>query len=120
LDPKDSPVREVKGILVVGEGMNGFMHTLHGGIVATILDEIMGIWVNVNMMRRAFPLTWWMTAYLNTTFVKPVATPNTLLTVARLVKLDGRKLLLEGTIEDGEGVVLAKGEGLFVGLKPRM
>ena len=36
LDPKDSPVREVKGILVVGEGVNGFMHTLHGGIVATI------------------------------------------------------------------------------------
>jgi uncharacterized protein (TIGR00369 family) len=117
-DAKDV-VREISAIVVAGEGLNGFPDTLHGGILATLLDEIMGTWVNLNWARGVLTRTAWMTASLNTTFLKPVKTPITLLAVARLVKLDGRKLFLEARLEDGKDQVLAKADALFVGTRPR-
>lgn len=115
-----SPVNEVKGILQIGSGLSGFPNTCHGGIVATILDEIMGELINVNLKHRAILRTSYMTAYINTTYLKPVSTPSTILARARVSKIDGRKLLSTSTIEDGHGTVLAKAEALFVGLNRKL
>lgn len=41
-------------------------------------------------------------------------TPNVVLTRASVVKVDGRKLLLEGSLEDGNGGVFSTAEGLFI------
>jgi uncharacterized protein (TIGR00369 family) len=112
-------IEEISALIVVGEGMNGFPGTLHGGMVATLLDEIMGIWVNVNW-RRGLTRAAWMTALLKTTFLRPVITPLTVLAVTKLVKLEGRKLNLEARLEDEKGEVLARAEGLFIGTKPRL
>ena len=116
----DTPISEVKGILKLAGGLNGFPDVCHGGIVATILDEIMGEVINVNLRNRTVLRTSYMTAYINTTYLKPVETPGTVLARAWINKIEGKKLYESATIEDGEGTVLAKAEALFIGLNQKL
>ena len=55
-----------------------------------------------------------MTAFLNVQYKKPVRTPGIILARGKVVKREGRKLWGKGTIEDGEGGVLATSEALFI------
>lgn len=111
-------IDEVRTIVSLGSGMNGHSHILHGGIVATLLDEVMGILLtsnkdpaNASIQGETF------TAYLHVNYLKPVDTPQTVLVTARFRELKGRKHFIESTIEDGDGAVLAKGEALWVGIR---
>lgn len=115
-----APIEEIKCIITLGGGVCGFPGVAHGGMVAIILDEILGTLIDVNTRHRAIERTPWMTAYLNTMFVNPVKVPGTVLAVARIVRLEGRKLYLDAMIEDGEGEVLAKADGMFVALRRRL
>ncbi|KAL8349312.1 hypothetical protein RB601_001909 [Gaeumannomyces tritici] len=111
--PEDA-VEELTLLIRLGSGLNGFPGTAHGGIVATLLDEATGSILVLNMLRGVWPMIPAMTAYLNTTFIKPVPTSATVLARARINKIDGRKVFLSAVIEDGEGNELAKGDALYV------
>jgi len=120
-------IDEVKGLLTLGAGLDGWPGVCHGGIVAAILDEITGLVIPLNHGRdelagrpRSLPYAGYMTAYLNTTYQRPVPTGATVLATARIVKVDGRKLLVEGRIWDAESNVLASAEALFIGLKEKL
>jgi acyl-coenzyme A thioesterase PaaI-like protein len=113
-------IKEILGLLQVGDGLSGWPGVLHGGIVATIMDEVIGEIINVNKKHQAIRRASYMTAYLNITYVRPVAIPGTILVRAILEKVDGRKLNVSATVEDGQGTVLTKAEGLFVGLKQNL
>ena len=106
----DSKFCEIVALLSLGSGVNGHLDTCHGGFVSVILDEVIG--TAAEYERPAEKST--MTAYLKVDFKKPVPTPSIILCRAWLEKVEGRKLWGRGTIEDGEGVVLATGEALFV------
>ncbi|KAI3318754.1 thioesterase superfamily protein [Xylariaceae sp. AK1471] len=110
-------VDEVKAFLTLGSGLNGHPNVCHGGLVTTILDEAIGLLLPINMERQAIPVGSYMTAYLNTSFVKPVPTPTTILARACFTKVEGRKYFTQGTIEDKDGVVLARADALYVQLK---
>ncbi|KAI1323667.1 thioesterase superfamily protein [Xylariaceae sp. FL0255] len=110
-------VDEIKCFLTLGSGLNGHPGVCHGGLVTTILDEVTGLFIPANMKRKLIPRGKIMTAYLNTTFIKPVPTNSTVMARGRLVKVEGRKYLTEGTVEDENGNVLARAEALFVMLK---
>jgi acyl-coenzyme A thioesterase PaaI-like protein len=114
---QDAPIMELKAIFTLGSDVNGFPNVCHGGIVATLLDEVMGELINVNLKHRTIKRTSYMTGYLNTSYKGKVTTPGTYLVVARMGKVDGRKLFISGTVEDGKGSVLTKGEALFIGLR---
>jgi uncharacterized protein (TIGR00369 family) len=93
--------------------LNGYPRVCHGGIVATILDEVLSILVSV--CRRAQGQHGDnVTAYLNVTYVKPVPTPGVLLVKGKIHKIERRKNFANGEIVNEQGVVLAKAEGLFV------
>ncbi|KAK0629541.1 HotDog domain-containing protein [Bombardia bombarda] len=113
-------VREVKAFLSLGPMVNGWAGICHGGIAMTILDEVMGQLPAVNKLRGNLPDIPLMTAYLNTTFVRPVRTPTTIMVTARLLKVEGRKQFADAVIEDEKGEVLAKAEALFVMLKAKL
>lgn len=113
-------VEVLRGIVTLGSGLSGHVDICHGGITTTILDEMMGLLVVANLRRQAIPGPAYMTAYLNTTFLRPVAANRTYVVVARIAKLEGRKLFITDTLEDGDGMLLAKGEGMFVRLKEKM
>ncbi|KAL9122430.1 MAG: hypothetical protein Q9187_001011 [Circinaria calcarea] len=110
-----SHVHEVCMLVSLGYRVNGYPHLCHGGIIATILDEVMGnlLTVNKNMEHAAVRGTS-VTAYLNVTYLKPVVTPLTILLTARFREITGRKYYVDASIEDGNKAVLAKAEALFI------
>lgn len=110
----EEAVEELTLLFRLGSGLNGYPGTVHGGIVATLLDEATGAILVLNMLRGVWPMIPAMTAYLNTTFVKPVPTSAVVLGRARVDKIDGRKVYLSAVIEDGEGNELARGEALYI------
>jgi len=87
-----------------------------------MLDEVMGIVLNVNQLYensktgRSDNINH-MTAYLNTGYVAPVRTPGVILATAKVAKQEGRKLWVNGTLEDKERNVLSKSESLYI--KPK-
>ncbi|KAK3325914.1 HotDog domain-containing protein [Apodospora peruviana] len=121
--PQEGPqalVTEVKAFLSLGNLVNGWAGICHGGIVMTILDEVMGQIPAVNKLRGVMENIPLMTAFLNTTFLKPVKTPTTVLVTGKLVRREGRKYYIDGLIEDENGTALARAEALFVMLKARL
>ncbi len=79
---------------------------VHGGWVATILDQVLGV-VPAMIGRPG------LTAYLNVTYRRP--TPLGDLSAAAWVAERGEwKTLVKGEVYDAEGQVTAEAEGLFV------
>ncbi|KAF2097860.1 hypothetical protein NA57DRAFT_57038 [Rhizodiscina lignyota] len=113
------PIQEVTLLLNLGSGVNGYADICHGGFVSTILDEIMGILITVNLQLKeriigeakqisAF------TAYLNVTFKRPVPTPGPIMGRCWFERVEGRKTWIVSTVEDGAGGVFARAEGMFL------
>jgi len=107
-------------------GLNGYPNICHGGIIATLLDEALGLAYGIFAQReheiaeaRGEKLSRApsMTAELVTTYVRPLRTPQTVRIVIKGLRREGRKTFMEADVLDGEGVLLAKGTGLFVQLK---
>jgi uncharacterized protein (TIGR00369 family) len=91
------------------EGPHGF---LHGGIIATLLDESMSKAV------RAGGLTA-MTRHMEIDYRRPVPSGAPIRMESRVVRSEGRKHWAEAHIVDSDGITLAQGKGLFVEVKPR-
>jgi uncharacterized protein (TIGR00369 family) len=91
------------------EGPHGF---LHGGIIATLLDESMSKAV------RARGLTA-MTRHMEIDYRRPVPSGASIRMEGKIVRSDGRKHWAEARILDSEGTALAQGKGLFVEVNAR-
>lgn len=88
---------------------------LHGGIVATLMDDVMGTVLTVNKDLGGLPLTQsTVTANLSVKYLRGVQTPGTVAVVARCGRREGRKFWLEAEVRDGDSVVLARGEALWI------
>ena len=90
------------------EGPSGI---LHGGIVATLLDEAMSKAVRA----KGFTA---MTRHIEVEYLRPVPSATPIRIEARAIQSDGRKHHTEGRILDAAGVVLARGKALFVEVSP--
>jgi acyl-coenzyme A thioesterase PaaI-like protein len=116
--PGTNWISEVRTFMTLGTGMNGGVLLLHGGIIATLMDDVIGTLLTVNKDSNAIPLTHkTVTASMNTSYVRPVPTPGTILVVARCREVKGRKFYMEADVRDGDGVVLAKADSLWIGPK---
>ena len=89
---------------------------LHGGIIATLMDDVIGTLMTVNQNPSA------VTAYMNVRYLMPVVTPQTVLVVAKSRGSIGeaRKVFVDAEVRDSVGVVLAKAEALWVRFKERL
>ncbi|TKA28860.1 hypothetical protein B0A50_03271 [Salinomyces thailandicus] len=134
--PSDDRIQEVSTLITIGDGLNGHPAILHGGMVAAILDESMGILQSANherghLLRVGKGLAQGelpphglgsFTAYLNVRYLKPVQTPGSLVCTARYTRQEGRKEWIEAVVkqfvahgeDESEEVVCAIGEALFV------
>lgn len=104
----------------------GYPKVCHGGIQAAILDEVMGLLLVENKIRRyrkaqaagqTADVVDSVTAELTIKYLKPVVTPETYCVTVRLKERDGRKFSVEGVIEDSKGVALASGRGFFIEIR---
>ncbi len=98
--------------LSLDERFQGWETVAHGGIVATILDEVMA-W---SVIGRG---TWGVTARLNLAFRKPIPTGRPIRAEGWVVDARRRTIRTEGRVLDAAtGDVLATGEGTFMAVPP--
>ena len=86
------------------EGPRGF---LHGGIVATLLDEAM----SKSVRAKGFTA---MTRHIEVDYLRPVPSGAPIRIEGRAIQSDGRKHQTEARILDAGGTVLARGKALFI------
>ena len=88
----------------------GWDAVAHGGIVCTILDEVMA-W---SLIGRG---TWGVTARLNVAFRKPIPTGRAIRAEGHVLETHRRASRTEGVVLDAAtGEVLATAEGTFIAL----
>ena len=94
-------------LTTIAEAFEGPAGYVHGGIIATMLDEVMSKSV------RARGLTS-MTRQMEIDYLRPVPSCAPLRMEGRVVRSEGRKYWIEAKILNAEGTTLAKGKGLFI------
>ena len=108
-------INEIYTLVSIGHGVDGHANVCHGGIVATLMDEVIGELIAVKKkMESSFTKDPTMTAYLNVTYLKPVTTPQVILVMAKLRGIKGRKYYVDSSITDSNGIVRAKAEALLI------
>jgi acyl-coenzyme A thioesterase PaaI-like protein len=91
------------------EYQQGYPGRMHGGLVATLLDEAMG-WAVYGARQ------WGATARLSVRFRRPVGLDQKLRVDAWITHNRGRLIELRGEVRDESGTLLAEGEGTFMKL----
>lgn len=121
--PDQQVIEEISTILMCGDGLNGHPKIMHGGLVATILDESMSV---LKQVQRGLPSGTpgsGFTAELKIKYLKPISTPGVVLTTCKYIKRDGRKEWVYAEMKqretsengvDGKEIVCATAEGLFI------
>jgi uncharacterized protein (TIGR00369 family) len=95
--------------LVLPERFEGWEGIAHGGIVCTLLDEVMA-WALVDHD------LWGVTARMSVEFRRPVPIGRPVRAEGRVVSVRRRLVEAEGVVLDGtDGSVLARGTATFVG-----
>lgn len=85
---------------------------LHGGIIATLLDEAMS-----KVVRAKGFLA--MTRHMEVDYRRPVPSGAPIRIEGRFVRSEGRKHWAEAKVLDAEGATLAQATALFIEIQPR-
>ncbi|KAI9827550.1 MAG: hypothetical protein M1832_004900 [Thelocarpon impressellum] len=106
--------KSLVSISYLGKDLCGHPGIVHGGLLATLLDEGLA-----RCCFPALPSKVGMTASLNVNYRKPAAADSYVVLKAKTVKVEGRKAWVEGHIEtlvsEGEEpVVLVEASALFI------
>jgi uncharacterized protein (TIGR00369 family) len=86
----------------------GYSQFVHGGVVATMLDEAMG-WAMLHLVGE-----YGVTRTLRVDYRRPVAVERSIVVRARVLRIEGRSVTLESSVTDERGRVLAAAEGDWV------
>src|SRR5579872_7000349 len=103
----DESAQRVRGAFKIGAEYQGGPGFVHGGIIATLLDEVMG---KVNRFRKVRAVT----AELQVEYLRPVPVDTDLVVEGWEVEKKERNLFHAGEIRTAAGAVLARGKGRFV------
>jgi len=100
----------------VSDDYTGFVSIVHGGIIATIFDDVM-MWCLLRHRRRFF-----VTTEMNQQLLRPALAGQPLRAEARIAEEDGERVVLEASLValDAPGRPLAEGAGTFVPLPSRL
>ena len=108
---RDPARRRVVGRFRLGAEYQGGTGFIHGGIIATVLDEAMSKVSRFSSVRA-------VTAELNIEYLKPIRVDEEITVEGFESQHDGRQLLHQGEIRNAAGDLLARGRGRFVVLDP--
>src|SRR5271163_4875390 len=104
---QDDAAKRIRGNFRLGPEYQGGPGFIHGGIIATLLDEVMGKVCRFREVRA-------VTAELTVKYLKPVKVDEEIVVEGFETEVKGRNLFLVGEIRNGAGEVLARGTGRFV------
>ncbi len=97
--------------VTLGKAFEGAPGRAHGGIVAALLDETMGLVMAINDVLA-------YTVQLDISYLAPTPVNEPIIARAWLKERDGRKLLIAATVQAGE-TELASATGLFIAVDPQ-
>ena len=92
----------------------GHVGLAHGGITASILDEVMGYSNHAREYVLSLGYTPVFTGTAKYVYRKPVPTETEMYAVARVNEVDDRRRFITGEIIDSEGDVYVSGESIFI------
>lgn len=101
--------KTITAIVHVGHRVTGFPSIVHGGVLATLLDETLG--------RTAFlslPEQTGVTANLKLKYKNPTFAHQFIVIRTETEKVDGKKVKVKGRVETLNGKTLVEAEALFV------
>src|SRR5271154_4105824 len=104
---QDDATRHIRGVFRIGPEYQGGPGFLHGGIVATLLDEVMA---KVSRFEKDIAVT----GELTIEYLKPIPVDEELTVEGWEIERNGRLRIRQGEIRDAAGAVLARGRGKFV------
>ena len=114
---------EVTALLELGPDLAGHPGICHGGVLSTVLDEVMGTLAMLYCGNNKEVFT----ASLTVDFRKPVPAPGMVLVRAWVEKREGRKISTIADVigvpygvNDGKETHLTNGRGLFIVAKDKM
>jgi len=93
----------------VGTGVCGHEGIVHGGLVATLLDESLARVAIANL-----PAKVGVTANLSIDYRAPTRADQFIVLKVKLIEVKGRKSVVGGRVEDMHGTVLAEATATFV------
>ena len=105
-----APDGSVVSFATVSDNYEGPPGYLHGGIIATLLDEAM------SKANRANGVTA-MTRQMQIEYLKPVPSGSPIRIEGRVTRSEGRKHWTTARILNADGVVLAQADGLFIAIR---
>ncbi len=106
---QDEERKRIVGRFRIGARYQGGTGFLHGGIIATLLDEAMGKVSRFSKVRA-------VTAELSVEYKKPVRVDEEIIVEGWQANRNGRNLYHEAEIRNPAGDVLARGKGRFVAI----
>ena len=93
----------------------GWDNLVHGGVIATILDEVMS-WSAIHLLKKII-----LTKAVSIEFIKPVFIDKPLTAKGRVIDVTGRReALMEGVITNDNNQICAKSQGTFVLFTPEV
>lgn len=101
--------------LTVPDHLCGWDNLIHGGVISTILDEIMS-WSAIYMLKKII-----LTKSMTVDFMKPICVGTELKAEGRVSKrISEREALMQGFIYNDAGVLCAKSRGAYVLFEPKV
>ncbi len=91
----------------------GYRHIAHGGLIATILDEVM---IKAALAEEIYCVT----AQMDIRYKVPVAVDTELTFEGRITERKGRIIKTEGTVKDDAGTLYADARGTYMTVSPEM
>lgn len=101
--------------VAIPDHLCGWSNIAHGGVVSTILDEIMS-WTALHFLKRIT-----MTKNLSIEFIKPIYIKKSLRAEGRVAEVVGKHdAVLEGTLFDSSGIICARSTANFSIFSPKV
>ncbi|MCP4624500.1 MAG: PaaI family thioesterase [bacterium] len=101
--------------VTIPDHLCGWSKIAHGGVLTTVLDEIMS-WTALHFLKRIT-----MTKSMNIEFIKPVYICNPLIAEGKVLEqTDRHGAVMEGVLYNDKGVVCAKSTADFAVFSPKI
>lgn len=101
--------------LTVPDHLRGWSDLVHGGVISTILDEIMS-WGAIYLLQKII-----LTKSMTVDFIKPVRIGQALKAVSRIDTIQSdRQAVMEGLLYSEPETLCARAQGTFALLKPKV
>ncbi len=92
----------------IPEHLCGWNNLVHGGVISTMLDEVMG-WAAIHLLKLIV-----LTKTMTIDFIQPISINDELKVESRITKFENKgEVIIEGTVHNERGELCARSTGLF-------